>query len=273
MNTKFKSPIFFFFFFLLLTSPTFAKKDDGPSDIKIPTSNLTIKIRSKSFGEQGILNERHVEVDENKSLSRLTWLNISKEQVEGRYPTYRIAAKKGVVEFKEKIGKQAFFHPVFWPQNYVLLGESLPLWLAPEYLDLGRRKSKAFSLGLLKSKPLAMKGLGPQVYQEILYFRNLYEHYEKEGFRGSTLKKFQKEFFEVEFLRHTGTHVVINGESHDLPTQVIGNRYYEMTVLDQPDNPLILKLEFFPKKAPSVFKRSFDYLAENFEFRITQIRF
>lgn len=268
------SKLFFlcFVFTIVFTPQTFAKKnDDSPSDIRIPRSGLSVKLRSKSFQSEGVLTERFIDINRRGKLMRVSWMSIHKEAEEARYPTYKIKAKKGIVEFDDIHGKSVFFHPMLWPQQYTLLGEASPLWLDPAYLELRKRKDKPFQLGLLKVKPNALKGLSPQHYEEILYFRNLYEHYEKEN--DSVLKTFNKYFFEIEMIRHTGVHVVVNSQSLDLPAKIFGNRYFQMIVLDQPDNPLILSLEFFPNKAPKVFKRSFDFLAKNFEFRITRIDF
>lgn len=259
---------------LALATPAFAKPVE--KKILIPKAGISLKLAFSNPDKQGVLSEKIIQLEDKKNTYRASWLSVEKERdLNAAYPTYQIKANKGVLETPEINNKSTYYHPLMWPRGYVMLGDAFPLWMPPEYLELPRNKRKDLLLGILKVKVVALRGLEEEMYQEILYFRNLYEHYQKEQETSGKgpLKSFNKNFFRVRKLAEGKHRLNLNGSSKELDVVIIGNRYFEFKVLDQLDNPLILGLRIYPKKAPRVFARSFEFLDKNFEFLVTQILF
>ena len=248
------------------------------NDLKIPRYNIGLTIQSQG-STRGVLAERMVQTQLNGDLWQVNWLSVTTAtaaNASSKYPVAEVKTKKGILEGPMVGNKTNYFHALLWPEGYTVLGDALPLWVDASYLDVKKNQSEFFSLGFLKVDTLAQQSLDAGQYQELLYFRNLYEGYAAQAAKGKSiewLKTFDKNFFSLTFLRASKTVVKINGISRQVNCKVLGNRYFAMTVLDQYDNPLVLALEFFPDQVPQVFARSFAFLQKNFEFHVTQIQF
>ncbi len=227
----------------------------------------------------GVAAERMVQTQLNGDMWQINWLSVSKDNQAATgtdYPTFEVKTKKGILEGPMVGQKTTYFHPLLWPEGYTVLTDAFPLWVDSTYLDLKRKQTEAFSLGLLQVKTLNLQGLDDKQYEEILYFRNLYDNYAAQDLKSggkSFLKAFNKAFFSLEWLRNTKVALKVNGADLSVPAKVLGNAYFEITVLDQYDNPLVLGLDFFADRAPKTFARSFAFLKKHFEFQVTQIQF
>lgn len=263
--------IIYFVIFFLFSPPTHA----------LPLTGLSLRLVPKTVAESGVA-PKIVEVSKSDDAVRLKWFSLVKDPVDGlAYPTYKIRANRGVLDIDDFHGKNGFFHPHLWGQAFVSLGGSLPLWVSPEYLELSGKSLRGFNVGFLNLSSHALQAAPDRLYEELRYFQNLYDHYfdgrgvnrqaklsrsdEKE------LKIFRDEFFKVGLVAKTEAKLMVNKKVTALQARILGNRYYQIVVLDDPVNPLVVSLRILMDKAPRVFHKNFEFLKENFEFQVTQV--
>jgi len=276
-KSKIKNQVWFLsLFFCFFAISAIAKNQSGNGlpepDGKVPRYDMVLVLEMPSGEKQGVLAERTVQVQLNGDLWQVNWLSVTKDTAsETQYPTYEIKTKKGILEGPMVGKKTTYFHPLLWPEGYTILADAFPLWVDSGYLDLKRNQAEEFSLGLLKVKTPNSQGLDDQQYKEILYFRNLYDNHVAQ--KSAFLQTFDKTFFELRWIRDGKFSLKVNGVLQQLPVKILGNRYFEMTILDQYDNPLVLALDFYPERVPKTFLRSFSFLKKSFEFRVTQVQF
>lgn len=245
---------------------------------KIPRYDVAITIQGQT-GQKGAVAERIAQSQLNGDVWQVNWLSVttrSRIQAGSQYPTSEVQTQKGILEGPMVGSKVTYFHPKLWPEGYTVMSDVWPLWVDSSYLDLKKNQAEPFSIGFLKVKAQEMQSADANPYQELLYFRNLYDSYAEKASRGKGydfIKTFDKNFFSLQFIRAERLSVKINGTKHPVPCKILGNRYFELTVLDQYDNPLVLALVFYPERVPSVFQNSFTYLKKNFEFKVSEIQY
>ncbi len=270
----------FIFYFLCVAffgaGPVRAQTLDDAAPLKIPRYDIGVTIEYKGYAK-GVLAERMIQTQLNGDIWRVNWLAVSKNSgaAASPYPTYQVKTTKGILEGPMVGSKTRYFHPMLWPEGYAIVADAFPLWVDASYLDLKRGAAESFSIGFLKVEAVALQGLEATLAAEMQKFRDLYDDAEnsKSPEGQAMLKTFDKTFFELRWLGDVKVSVKVNGAVRPLPAKTLGNRYFEMTVLDQYDNPLVLGLKFFPDRVPKAFYKSFQFLKKNFEFQVTQVQF
>lgn len=251
--------------------------------VTIPLDKMVIRLVPKSPDGVGPIGVKTVEVARLGEKIRLSWSSLDKELVsEDPYPRYKVMGLSGVLEMPGLTGKAAFFHPEFWGRGFLRLQDELPLWLDPVYLTLSGKAKKDFQIGWLNADKKTLQAAPDAHFEKILYFQNLYGHYggtPKPGLAPLTdadkksLREFNRDFFQVEFIAKTKAELVVNKKRASLPARIIGNEYFHFTVLDDAENPLIVSFRVLPEKTPVVFRKVFDYFKQHFEFQITQVNY
>lgn len=249
----------------------------------LPLTGISLRLVPKTAAESGVA-PKIVEISKIDDAIRLKWFSLVKDPVDGlAYPTYKVRTNRGVLDVDDLRGKNAFFHPHLWGQAFVSLGGSLPLWVSPEYLELSGKASQGFNVGFLNLSSHALQAAPDRLYEELRYFQNLYDHYfdgrgvnreaklsksdEKE------LKIFREDFFKMGLVAKTEAKLIVNKKVTTLQARILGNRYYQIVVLDDPVNPLVVSLRILTDKVPRVFHKNFEFLKENFEFQVTQVNY
>lgn len=215
---------------------------------------------------------------------KLLWYSLVKEfDEEAHYPTYKMRADRGIIEIDSLDHKVAFFHPSLWGNGYIRSELALPLWVNPEYLELKGKQKKPFNIGLLNNGRHIIKKAPDVIYDQIIFFQNLYNQYvegdevndalnlRKSEKRG--IKKFIREFFYVRKIAKTKSEIYVNLKKESYPSIVFGNEYFQFVAINDPLNPLIINLRILPAKVPKAFRESFKRFKKNFEYRITQISY
>lgn len=262
-------------FFLGTISPAFGQT--------IPLNGLSLRLVPKSKTEDE-MGTKTVVISQNKSGIKLSWHSLVKELDENAYyPTYKVQAKKGLIETDSLDLKTAFFQPSLWGMGYIRSDTALPLWVDSEYLNLKGRQKRQFNVGLLNNSKFILKSAPGSLFEKLNYFQNLYDQYIRGGEvrsdvklsrrREKDLKKFVDDFFMVRTIAKAKAALVVKGKKQEFDSRIIGNNYYHLIVLDNPANPLVLHFKMFPEKAPKVFEKVLKELAKSLEFQVTQLSF
>jgi hypothetical protein len=263
-------------FLFFLNIPVFAA-DPGT----ISLDKMVLRLMPKSPQGAAATGVKTVEVTRQGEKIRLSWSALQKELVSADpYPRYKVMGLSGVLEMPGLSGAAGFFHPEFWGRGFQRLSGELPLWLDPVYLTLSGKDRRDFNIGWLGVDKKTLQAAPDAHFEKIMYFQNLYTHYGgalKTGSAGLTdsdkkaLKEFARDFFQVELIAKTKAGIVVNKERVSVPARLIGNDYFQFTVLDDPDNPLVMSFRVTPEQVPSVFRKVFDYFKQHFEFQVTQV--
>lgn len=274
MNIKKIHKILFFFLFLLSTT-TQAQL--------LPLRDMTLRLVPQSTKKSlpGI-GPKTVEIKVTNKGIRVQWFSIVKERIlDQDYPTYKVRAAKGGLFVHDLFSKFGFFHPQLWGNGFINLHERLPLWVSPEILSLEGRKEQNFDLGLLNLNPLILKAVPDTLYENLLYFQNMFDYYTKDGevngdakmsrSKAREVKKFLEEFFKVGVLAQTQAKLKVGKTIQNFKAKIVGNRYFQMVVLDDTKNPMVVSFRISADKAPKVFEKNFEFLKNNFEFQVTQV--
>lgn len=264
----------FFTFLALWVFPAFA----------LPLTGVSLRLVPTGSDDAVGVAPKIIDVKKNKDGLRVEWFSLVKQEVTGEYfPTYKVKSNRGVLDFDGLGGKTGYFHPHLWTQGYTALSASLPLWLPPELLSLTGKKSEPFQPGFLGLAPAVLKAAPDRVYEQLLYFQKLYDHFVRDGevARDSGLtrqgqkdmKKFIREFFSLGLVAQTKAKLVVNRQVQNVEAKILGNPYMQFVVLDDPQNPLVLSFRVLNEHAPEAFRKAFDFLKANFEFQVTQVNY
>lgn len=249
----------------------------------IPLDKLAIRLVPRSEEAAGDVGVKTIKIAQSDSGVKLAWFSMVKElDPSAVYTTYKIRAKRGMIEINDFDGKNALFLPHLWGNGYINTQTSLPLWLSPDYLSEGKQ-AKMFNVGLVNADKNLLKLAPAALLTELNYFQNLYDQY-VQGLQTKTLvnlkksdekelRDFIRDFFYVRLMAKTKATLVANGIKENYPAKIIGNDYFHLVVVDDVLNPLVVTLKIFPEKAPQLFKKSFDYFKKNFEFVVTQVNY
>ena len=82
-----------------------------------------------------------------------------------------------------------------------------------------------------------------------------------------------KDFFVVGVIAKSNAKLRANNILESYPVLIIGNRYFNLTVINDPLNPLVIQFQLFDDKVPPLFKDQLKELKEMFEFRITEVTY
>lgn len=261
-------------FFVLLSSDVIAQS--------IPIDGMAIKITPASKKADESISEKSIHVNKTKSGIKVFWYSIVRNRDETKYfPTFVVKASKGIVEIDSLDFKRTFFQPSLWGNGYIRSGTSLPLWVDPKILELKGRQKGKLNIGLLNMSQNIMQLVPEPLFEQVSFFQNLYDQYIKDGevreslgLRKSQqreLKSFIKEFNFVRRIAKTKAKITVNEAKEDYPSLIIGNDYYQVVVLDDPLNPLVVSFKIFDDKYPKVFRNTFKSLKENLEFKVSKI--
>ncbi|MCP5464384.1 MAG: hypothetical protein H7A33_05095 [Deltaproteobacteria bacterium] len=264
------------FVFCLLSSLAFAQA--------IPLDNLNITIEPQEISDSGAMGQKSIRVDQNARGVKISWYSLVKElDKEAYYPTYKIRARRGIMEVDGFEGKVGFFQPILWGNGYLRLDTVLPLWLPPEVLNLKGRQRLKFNAGIIGNRKVLLKAAPDAAFEQMSFIDSLYRQYVNAGEpRGDLdisrserkrVKDFVDEFFEVQRLAKVDAELQINGSTKEFPALVIGNDYFQFVVIDDPLNPLVLSFKLFPKEAPRFLRKIFKAFKKDVEFRVTQIQY
>jgi hypothetical protein len=251
----------------------------------IPLNKLELKVEPiHQKDNKDVLTPKTIRVVKTKHALRLFWYTLVKqEDEEAYYKTFKVKASKGIVETDKLEGKRAFFMPTMWGGGYIKTETVLPLWIDPVFLDLKGSKQLPFNVGFLNINKYLLKATPNDVFEKLNYFQNLYNQYVvgyelREDIRVSktnekALKKFVKDFFVVGVIAKSKAKLRANKIVESYPVLIIGNRYFNLTVINDPLNPLVLQFKLFHDKVPQLFKEQFKELKEMFEFRVTEVTY
>jgi len=251
----------------------------------IPLNNLELKVEPiHQKDNKEVLTPKTIRIVQTKYALRLFWYTLVKQEEEGAYyKTFKVKASKGIVETDKLEGKRAFFMPTMWGGGYIRTETVLPLWLDPVFLDLKGSKQLPFNVGFLNINKYLLKATPNDVFEKLNYFQNLYNQYVvgfelREDVRLSNtnekaLKKFIKDFFVVGVIAQSKARLRANNILESYPVLIIGNRYFNLTVINDPLNPLVIQFQLFDDKVPSLFEEQFKELKEMFEFRVTEVSY
>lgn len=250
----------------------------------IPRTGVSLRLVPGDDIEDDLgVDAKVIEIKNYKNQTRLRWVSLVKEfKGTNPYPLYKVRSSNGIIDAKTSEGQSVFFHPHIWGSGYVRLTDSLPLWLAPEYLKIKSKRTLPFKVGFLNVSRMALQAAPDKIFEKLNYFQNLYDHYIenkktsklKLGKRAKKeLEDFESEFFRVGTLAKSKAKIWINRNLRTVPVKVIGNDYYQMVVLDDEENPLILSFKVTEDKEPRYFKEVMKFLKKNMEFKITQVNY
>lgn len=254
-----------------------------PSTVQaLPLTGVTLRLVPTGTENAVGVAPKIIDVKKYKDGLRVQWFSLVKQEVTGEhFPTYKVKSNRGVLDVDALAGKSGFFHPHLWTQGYTALSVSLPLWLPPEYLALTGKKSEPFQSGFLSLAPGVLKAAPDRVYEQLLYFQKLYDHFVRDGevARNAGLdkqeqkevKKFIRDFFAIGLVAKTKAKLAVNKEVQSVDAKILGNPYMQFVVLDDPQNPLVLSFRILNENAPGAFRKVFDFLKANFEFQVTQV--
>ncbi len=248
----------------------------------IPLQSTTLRIVPRYQAlDKGLLGGKFVVVSQTDDGARITWYSIVKELDEsGDYPTYKIKSKKGVLDVGGLSNKTTFLLPELWGLGYHRVERALPLWIDPAYLKLKGHEKRTFNVGLINNNADYLRQASPEAYGRLTGFQNLYDQLFVDGeplaASGTKsdqrdLKKFAKEFFFAGEIAKTKASLLVNGTKQNYPALIIGNDYYNLVVIDDPLNPLVVSLHIAADKAPRLFQDVFNDFKQLFEFQVTQI--
>lgn len=248
----------------------------------IPLNDLSLDLVFRHADEQGNRRTKSITVSKSDHSIKLTWHSLHKEKDEqARYPTYKIRTRRGMIETGSFDLKTALFLPALWGDGYMRVDTALPLWLDPASLELKGRQKKSFNVGLLDVNMYLLKLTPTELFEQIVYFQNLYRQYVSgSGIRPGIklgrseqrdLEMFVKEFSFIKRIARTRASLLVNRQQESYPALILGNEYFHLVVLDDHLNPLVISLRIFPEKVPGMFLKIFKKFKENFEFTITQL--
>lgn len=263
-------------FFCILFFPILAHAQIGSPH------NLTLEISPAFGGDENDINVKRVKILVSGDGTLVTWFSLTKELYsENPYPHYKIKSKKGAIQFDSWVAKSHFFLPALWSDGMMRLDSVLPLWVDPIYLGLKNREKRSFHLGILNFNRSLVKATPDLIFEKLSYFQNLYDQFVERGDVRSDvnlnksdqreLKKFSNDFFDLQLVARTEVSVIVNQVQKTIKARILGNDYFQLVVLDDPDNPLVLAVKFFPDEAPRIFKSLFSFFKKNLEFKITRV--
>ncbi|OVE81448.1 hypothetical protein BVY03_03700 [bacterium K02(2017)] len=249
----------------------------------IPLNGLSIRLVPKDAKTDKVA-PKNINILSSRLGYRVMWYSLVKElQEQTMYPTYRINANRGVIEINNFELKTSFFHPSLWGNGYIRSETALPLWIDPEYLALKGRQKRTLNIGLLNGNKHLIKQAPDSLFDQVNFFQSLYDQYvqggvvkEEVNLRKSvrkSLKKFTKEFFLVHKVAKTKAELFVGDKKTKLDAVIIGNAYFNLVVIDDPLNPLVIHFKIFDNKVPTVFKQIFKRFKKHFEFRVTQLKY
>lgn len=264
--------------------------EEEEKELLIPVSGMQITITPKQSEDKDakpndLLGIKKVTVFRRRSnVLRATWYSLVRELAENTvYPTYVIQTRKGILDVSNLSHKTAFLNPILWPNGYLNTITSLPLWMDPAYLSLKRRQKRNFFIGLVQFNTDVVANISVEYREPLLFFKNLYDQFIKAGkvrdnieikrSEEKRLERFVEEFFFVSEKGEGEVKVKINGVEKELKVKEVGNDYFTLFVLNDPTNPLILKLELETRKLPDAFEESFKTFKTFFEYQISEIEF
>jgi len=251
----------------------------------IPLNKMTLQINPlHKNNDDSAIEPKTIRIIQTDKSLKVFWYSLVKEKAaDAYYPTFKVKANRGIVETDALNGKAALFYPALWGNGYIRTETALPLWMDPKILELKGRQKIPFNVGIINLNKYLLKAAPDAVFEKISFFQNLYDQYvygteiradvKISKSEEKDLKKFIKEFFSVEQLAKTKSALYVNNVKEDYPVLLIGNRYYEMVVINDPLNPLVIRLKFNNDKAPKLFKKQFDEFAELFEYYISHINY
>ena len=237
-----------------------------------------LNIRLVPENPESLFGAITVEVSEKRGALNLEWATQYREEIQNTpvtgsspWPSYRVRLLRGVIR-AEKEGPLVF--PPLWKTGFVSLEHAGLLW-APH--EIARHPSGEFVIdpGFL-SPETDLLSQGEGVASHMNDFRqmalSLLSPEKPPGAEKKKIGDFLESLGRVRIKEKSAAPLVVNEEKVDVPVLIAGNSFLEYTILDFPENPLILKLMLDPQKVPAIFKNFFDYFKLALEYRVTQIQ-
>ncbi|EKD51117.1 MAG: hypothetical protein ACD_62C00342G0002 [uncultured bacterium] len=251
----------------------------------MPIEKMSLTIEMQHVGEhEDILTPKTVKFAQTDKALRLFWYSLVKKlDQEAYFHTYRVEASRGIVETDNFAGKRALILPALWGDGYVRSETALPLWVDPEFLSLKGKKQLPFNAGLLNVNKQLLKAAPDEVFEKVNYLQNLYDQYVS-GFTvrsdiklkkvlAKELDDFIRNFFFVVKLSESKVTIAVNRVNEEYPVVWLGNDYYELAVLNDPLNPLVLNFKIHEDKTPKVLQEQFGEIAKLVNFSVKEITY
>lgn len=258
---------------LIAATPTWAQS--------LPLNNLSLRLVPRHH-EVDEIGTKTIVTSQSPAGIKVTWYSLIKEyDEEAYYPTFKIKTRKGLIDSDGLSNKTSFFQPMAWGMGYMRAETALPLWVDPEYLNLKGKTQRQFNVGLLDVNRQLIRLAPDKIFETLSFFQSLYDQYVLSGRVRSDVglnRRDQKEmerfitgFFLIHQISSTKTSLYIGVEKQEFGAKILGNDYFQLTVLEDSSNPLVVSFKIFPDEAPKVLRKVFKDLQKYFEFRITQI--
>jgi hypothetical protein len=250
----------------------------------IPLNGMSLRIVTPGINDGE--TPKTVQVAKSDMGWRVSWFALEKQfETNVPYPTYKVHTRKGTIEFDSLSGKDGLLHPRLWGEGYFKLTSLLPLWVDKDFLFLSSKhgESREFNIGVLYPGQVVLQSAPDEYFEKISQFQSLYNHFFTNGSLrndvtlkrkdSEELEKFQREFFRVHFIAKTEAALIINHTKKTVLGDILGNDYYQLVVLEDFQNPLVLAVIFHPEKAPTAFQPYFDFFRTAFEYQVTQVSY
>lgn len=253
-------------FCLLLSLPTFAATN--PLAQK---DGLVIRLVPEN--PDSALGAKTIEVHDLGEGVKLKWSGQFRELLPSTtWPSYRIRPLEGIIQTASLDG--GLVHPNLWREGVINLDSASLIWAPAE---ITHHKTGEFNLdpGLLSptlellAKGLWEGGLHMESFRDQALLLMTPKNPET---KNEKVENFLNALGKVQIRGETAFPVVIDGIKKEVPAVIAANNFIEYTILDFPENPLILKLAFNPETVLPVFKSFFEFFKSELEYRVTQIQ-
>lgn len=151
--------------------------------------------------------------------------------------------EEGTMTLANLVGSRAMTLPLFWPQGELFLSNSSALWVSDRaFEDLKKKRRSEWQLGILGNSLLGAVQ-GTALLEKPLEAATA-------GLQGDPEKAQSSQSIEV-WDKNSSYSLKVNGHPREVPTLIAGNWLAEYTILDNPQNPLILQVRILPKARPA----------------------
>ena len=277
----FRVQSFFFIVFFLLSFSLRAAEN-----IHIPLNGLKIRLVPKTVEPVGDLGVKTITVSADGNTVKIDWFSTVRLSKKTKpWPEYKVAMKRGVIQWPAHSLKTFWLHPHFWSSGFSSLEEGNPLWVPAELLNPAiAKKDVFFDLVFLNPFIENFGKIDSGLFQKVNEFRTLVglvlSPDNPEAATNLPLKDKRKLEAFIHDLRHIhflegnkNEPLIVNGNQAKVPAVLVGNKYVVLTVLNNASTPLILNIEFNPAEVPSAFKGIFHFFKDYFEFQVTQVQY
>ncbi len=158
-----KKIIHFILLFVVISSVAHAQA--------IPLDKLAIRLVPRGDEVNGEVGIKTIKIAPSENGVKLAWFSMVKVEDEAaEFPTFKIKAKRGMIEIDSFEDKISFYQPSLWGGGFARIENSLPLWVSPDFLA-GEKQEKMFNVGLLNVDKTYLKTAPEELLGEFRYFQ------------------------------------------------------------------------------------------------------